>query len=391
MMSASQCYASGCFRTTKPCAKILRKQQRKRTQKQMQVTIVQCVTTSQFLSTDTEIREYIQNGPLLEGCRISASEIDANLSNWLRIGDKFCKQLGFDKGYLTEQKGIRVYHYYLPICMWLLKQLEQHKKENGENPTPTMMVGMSAPQGCGKSTLVEQLYELFQSEGLRTVTFSLDDFYLTHKGQIDVSHMYENNPLLKFRGNAGTHDLTLAKETLSAAKQSKSTEGFSMAIPRYNKAAHKGLGDQQPKIEWPRINEPADIVLVEGWMLGFKAQSKEQVASIDQNLVPINEFLQKHVEFMDQYMDSWLVIKVQDPQHVFDWRLQAEHQMKAGGKPGMTDAQIEDFVSRFMPAYKAYLPDLYKNGPTTAKPGKLVVVEVDQARSPVSNQPKPIM
>lgn len=46
-------------------------------------------------------------------------------------------------------------------------------------------------------------------------------------------------------------------------------------------------------------------------------------------------------------------------QWVFKWRLQAEERMRASGKPGMTDAQIADFVARFMPAYKAYLPGLY--------------------------------
>lgn len=33
--------------------------------------------------------------------------------------------------------------------------------------------------------------------------------------------------------------------------------------------------------------------------------------------------------------------------------------MRAGGKGGMTDAQISDFVARFQPAYQAYLPGLY--------------------------------
>ena len=33
--------------------------------------------------------------------------------------------------------------------------------------------------------------------------------------------------------------------------------------------------------------------------------------------------------------------------------------MRASGKPGMTEEQVASFVSRFMPAYKAYLPGLY--------------------------------
>ncbi len=53
--------------------------------------------------------------------------------------------------------------------------------------------------------------------------------------------------------------------------------------------------------------------------------------------------------------------------------------------------QIADFVSRFQPAYKAYLPGLYAAGPTSAQPGKTLIIEVDMNRSPVAQQPKPVM
>ena len=32
--------------------------------------------------------------------------------------------------------------------------------------------------------------------------------------------------------------------------------------------------------------------------------------------------------------------------------------MASAGRPGMSDAQVADFVSRYMPAYEAYLPAL---------------------------------
>ena len=58
--------------------------------------------------------------------------------------------------------------------------------------------------------------------------------------------------------------------------------------------------------------------------------------------------------------------------------------MRAKGKAGMTDAQVADFVDRYMPAYRAYLSDLYAAGPTTAKPGGLLEIEIDASRVPVS-------
>ncbi len=77
-------------------------------------------------------------------------------------------------------------------------------------------------------------------------------------------------------------------------------------------------------------------------------------------------------------------------QWVYGWRLQAEQGMRAAGKAGMTDEQIADFVSRYIPAYTAYLPGLYKSGPTTCQPGRTLVIQVDQNRAPVAVQPPPI-
>jgi D-glycerate 3-kinase len=65
--------------------------------------------------------------------------------------------------------------------------------------------------------------------------------------------------------------------------------------------------------------------------------------------------------------------------------------MRAAGKAGMTDAQIADFVSRYIPAYTAYLPGLYAAGPTTAAAGRTLILEVDAGRAPVAEQPEPVL
>ena len=79
--------------------------------------------------------------------------------------------------------------------------------------------------------------------------------------------------------------------------------------------------------------------------------------------------------------DAWIVVKVADPQWVFKWRLQAEVEMRASGKPGLTDAQVADFVDRFMPAYKAYLPGLYSAGPAGKQGAPRLVLEIDSSRT----------
>ena len=46
---------------------------------------------------------------------------------------------------------------------------------------------MQAPQGCGKTTLVEELQHLLVLAGYRVASVSIDDFYLTFEDQQDLA------------------------------------------------------------------------------------------------------------------------------------------------------------------------------------------------------------
>lgn len=46
-------------------------------------------------------------------------------------------------------------------------------------------------------------------------------------------------------------------------------------VPRYDKSARGGKGDRAPEAEWSVVSAPPDIVLLEGWMLGFEALPDE--------------------------------------------------------------------------------------------------------------------
>ena len=77
-------------------------------------------------------------------------------------------------------------------------------------------MGISAPQGCGKTTLVGQLTALLNAEGHASASVSIDDFYVRGSEQDALAAASPDNALLRFRGNAGTHDLALASSTLGA-------------------------------------------------------------------------------------------------------------------------------------------------------------------------------
>ncbi|KAL1551460.1 glycerate 3-kinase [Salvia divinorum] len=155
-----------------------------------------------------------------------------------------------------------------------------NSKFKDEDDIPPLVIGFSAPQGCGKTTLVLALDFLFQVTGRRTATISIDDFYLTADGQAKLRESNPGNALLGFRGNAGSHDLPLSVETL-ASLQKLTREGTKMKLPRYDKSAYKGRGDRAEPSTWPEAEGPLTAILFEGWMLGFKPVTAEVVKAVD--------------------------------------------------------------------------------------------------------------
>ena len=49
-----------------------------------------------------------------------------------------------------------------------------------------------------------------------------------------------------------------------------------------------------------------------------------------------------------------VVLRAADPEYVLTWRVEAEERMKASGKPGLSRADIEDYIRRFLPAYRTW-------------------------------------
>ena len=75
----------------------------------------------------------------------------------------------------------------------------------------TTVIGINAPQGAGKTTLVNFCQAMFKLDGLSSVVLSIDDFYLTNKEQQALANKHPDNRLLQYRGNAGTHDVALGR------------------------------------------------------------------------------------------------------------------------------------------------------------------------------------
>lgn len=210
------------------------------------------------------------------------------------------------------------------------------------------MIGLSAPQGAGKTTLTQYLVQKLQQNGYRAASLSIDDFYLTREEQVKLAKQFSDNPYLQQRGYPGTHDLNLGTRTLESLK-----EGKSIPLPRYDKSAHQGRGDRCAESTWPTSAPGLDVVFLEGWMLGF--QKADGLA--DPHLRVINEFLPAYKAWTDQ-LKAFIWLEPEEARYVLEWRVEAEERMKAEGRPGMSRSEIEAYISKFIPAYETYLPGL---------------------------------
>ncbi|XHX77621.1 MAG: glycerate kinase [Stenomitos frigidus ULC029] len=249
-----------------------------------------------------------------------------------------------------------LWHLWLPLAMRLATQ-----RQTLDRP---WIQGILGGQGTGKTTLGAILALILQACGYKTISVSLDDFYKTYDERL---RLQERDPRLLWRGPPGTHDLELGLQTLDALRQV--TPERPIALPRFDKSLHNGAGDRTT----PTLLSGADIVLFEGWFVGVRPVDP---AVFEPAIAPIttaddrafardmNTLLSDYLPLWER-LDSLIVLHPVDYRLSKQWRKQAEQQMQATGKPGMSEAEIDVFVDYF---WKALHPELLIK-PLVVEPG----------------------
>ncbi len=225
------------------------------------------------------------------------------------------------------------------IYDWILAQ---------KKPTGTV-IGISGAQGIGKTTLCAGLVDDFKNAGISALSISIDDFYWPRLNQIQLGDQNPLNPYLQDRGYPGTHDLELGTRILKQLK----TGPFPLKVPTYDKSAFHGKGDRTMPDEWKIQEKAPEIILFDGWMLGFHALKDD--SSLDINFRVVNAFL-KSYESLWSGLNRLVLLEPTDISNVVNWRVEAEEKMKASGRDGMSTAEIQRYIERFIPAYEIYLP-----------------------------------
>lgn len=258
----------------------------------------------------------------------------------------------------------------------------------GEASHP-LIVGLSGPQGSGKSFLAANLAEQLSSiyPYLKFVQFLMDDLYLTHEAQNAVSREEPDNLMVQGRGLPGTHDLEMA-----VAVFEKLYKGQPVKIPLYDKSAYSGEGDRFPEDKWTNVAGKVDVVLFEGWFNGFLYQDPDVIrlrwlgADSSTSVLPKHKLFQ--VEEMNTrlleygriwgYFDYFVYLKA-SIDNVYQWRTEQEHALIAAYGSGMSDKEVRAFVDRYMPLYELFYEDMCENGVVRTKGGNLELA-IDEGR-----------
>lgn len=133
---------------------------------------------------------------------------------------------------------------------------------------PPLFVGVQGPQGSGKTFLTSRLRALLAGPpySLSVAVLSIDDLYLPHAGLTALAEAHPQNRLLRGRGQPGTHDAALGRAILFGLKAINNGAG-EVSLPVFDKSMFDGAGDRAA--ETRAVRPPIDVVVLEGWCVGF--------------------------------------------------------------------------------------------------------------------------
>ena len=248
----------------------------------------------------------------------------------------------------------------------------------GEARRP-LVVGVNAAQGSGKSTLCRFLEALLAERGLRAITLSLDDLYLTRAERLALAR--EEHPLFATRGVPGTHDVALGETILDALRKGRMT-----TLPRFDKAADDRAPDGRP------IEGPVDAILFEGWCVGAAPQPAAAMRDPVNRLEAeedadgawrreVNRRLATGYAELFGRIDLLVMLKVDDFEAVRANR-RLQEQKLAASRPGGAAIMDDAALSRFLMYYERLTQWMLREMPERAD--VLIEIGPDQRPKPIN-------
>lgn len=251
--------------------------------------------------------------------------------------------------------------FYLPICENIYKDYIKTKK--------IKIIGLSGGQGSGKSTITQIIKIILEKfYGLKTVFFSIDDFYKTLNEREKMSKKLHK--LFITRGVPGTHDIKLLNSVFKSLKKKNFKP---VLIPRFKKS----IDDREPRSKWSAVKTPPEIIIFEGWCVGARYQSKFGLIKpinilekkYDKKLIwrdKVNNELKRNYSKIFKKIDHLIFLKVPNFKCVYKWRLLQESKLSLTrkNKKTMNSNEIKMFIMHYERITKQMIKDLRKKANT---------------------------
>jgi len=235
---------------------------------------------------------------------------------------------------------------------WFSPLLEDFKSPGKS----AFIIGINGTQGSGKSTLADYLRTILGAQGLKTVSLSLDDFYLTRCERQTLA--LNIHPLLRTRGVPGTHDIALALNTIDSLRKGTGET----LIPRFDKSTD----DRHLDVDCDRVSGAVDVIIFEGWCVGAKPQPEEALEKAVNSFELerdadgswrnfVNNALASDYQPLFETIDKLIMLRAPSFDSVFNWRLEQEQKMiarlteqnEADHSGIMSEAQIAEFIAHY--------------------------------------------
>jgi len=220
------------------------------------------------------------------------------------------------------------------------------------------VLGLCGSQGSGKSTVSTALERTLSADRIGCVTLSLDDLYKTRAERQLMAR--DVHPLFATRGPPGTHDLGLVFDLLEALEQGRAAK-----LPRFDKARD----DRRPQSEWDVAPADTRVLILEGWFVGARAQAAEALAAPLNALERdedqegrwrafANAALAGDYQRLFARIDLLVLLAAPGFEIVRRWRGEQETALRAEGRGGMSEAELDRFVQHYERLTRHILADM---------------------------------
>jgi D-glycerate 3-kinase len=255
-----------------------------------------------------------------------------------------------------KNKDRMIKSFLIPISFWIEKRVNKKKP---------LIIGLAGGQGSGKTTISSILSIILKKYfKLNVFIISIDDFYKTRKDRKVLSK--QKHPLLMTRGVPGTHDIDLM---LKFFKKVKSKNFKNLAAPKFNKATD----DRFSKNLWYKIKSKPDVIIFEGWCVGARAQTKNQLKKPINSLEKVydksskwrsyvNNQLKTKYKTLFKHLDGLLYLKAKNFNLLKNWRLKQERKLwiQTKNKKNLKIMTSGDVIN-FMQTYQRITQQMFKD------------------------------